>query len=172
MVDYQSLSIVLTGLGIMGAIIYYTLTLRNANRTQRTQLFMHLFEQLNTEESMISIAELINQEIGDYDDFILKYDSSVNPEHYAKRFNIWQKYHQIGELLRMGIIDPELVHRLQMAPVVIAMWEKWGDIIREVRERENAPEIVEGFEYLYYELKRLRREKGYGEYRYPFPNRQ
>ena len=160
----------------MGAIIYYTLTLRNANKTQQlqletrqTQLFMQLYEQLNSEESMISWAELVNQEIPDYDEYLLKYDSSVNPAHYAKRAHLWYTFHAIGELLRMGTIEPDLVHRLQLAPMVIIMWEKWEHIIREIRVRENAPEINEGFEYLYNELKRIRSEKGYSEWKYPKP---
>jgi len=70
------------------------------------------------------------------------------------------------ELLRMGTIEPDLVLRLQLSPMVIAMWENWEHVIRE---RENFFEYDEGFEYLYNELKRIRSEKGYQEYKYPQP---
>ena len=46
------------------------------------------------------------------------------------------------------------------------MWENWEHVIRE---RENFFEYDEGFEYLYNELKRIRSEKGYQEYKYPQP---
>ena len=100
--------------------------------------------------------------------YFLKYDSSVNPAHFAKRVHIWYSFHAIGELFRMGTIDPDLVHRLQLSPLVIAMWENWEHIIREIRVRENFPEYCKGFEYLYHELKSLRREKGYQEFKYPY----
>jgi len=174
MVDYQTISILFAGLSIAVSIVYYAGVLRNANKTQqlqletrKTQLFMQIYERLNSEESLKSWAELVNQEINDYDEFLMKYDSSVNPAHYAKRVHHWYTYHAIGELLRMGAIEPELVHRLQLAPLVILMWEKWEHIIKEMRLRENAPDYSEGFEYLYYELKRIRDKKGYSDWNYP-----
>jgi hypothetical protein len=176
--------------GILVGIIYYITIMRNTQKTReltlqsqeltrkaqeqtletrQTQLFMQIFEQLSNEESMQSWAELVNKKVPDYDEFLLKYDSSVNPAHYAKRSRLWYSFNTIGELHRLGIIELDLAHRLQLSPMVITMWENWEHIIREIRARENAPEICEGFEYLYNELKRLRKEKGYPKYNYPQP---
>lgn len=174
---------ILQTVGILVGIVYYITIMRNQQRTRelalktqeqatetrQTQIFMQLFQQLNSEESAKSWAELINMKVPDYDEFLQKYDSSVNPAHYAKRIHLWWTFHSIGELLRTETIESDLVLRLQLAPMVIAMWENWEHIIREIRERENFPEYGEGFEYLYHELKRIRSEKGYQEYRYPKP---
>jgi len=184
-ITYQIVLSTLQTVALVVGIAYYLTIMRNqqktrelalkaqehATETRQTQIFMQIYEQLNSEETAKSWAELINMKVPDYDEFLQKYDSSVNPAHYAKRAKIWYSYHAIGELLRMGIIEPDLVHRLQLSPVVIAMWENWEYIIKEIRERENFPEYGEGFEYLYHELKRLRREKGYQEYQYPYPKR-
>jgi hypothetical protein len=43
------------------------------------------------------------------------------------------------------------------------MWEKWGHIIKMNREREQMPELWDGFEYLYNEMKALRNKMGYPE---------
>jgi hypothetical protein len=182
MVDAQTVSIVFAGLSIGIAAIYYTLTIRNSQRnqelalkaqeqalvTRQTQIFMQIYQQLNSEEAHASWAELVNQEI-DYEDFIQKYDSTVNPNHYAKRAHLWYSLNTIGELLRQGLIDIDLVHRFLLGPQVILMWERWESIIMKIRVREDMPDMWEGFEYLYNEMKRLRDSRGYPKIKYPIP---
>ena len=129
-----------------------------------------IYEQLNSEDTYRSWAELVNLEIDDYDEYLQKYDSSVNPAHFGKRAHIWYSYDTIGELLRQGIIEPDLLHRLSLAPMVILMWERWVNIIRETKVRENMPDAWDGFEYLYDEMKKLRDRKEYPEITYAKSN--
>ena len=103
----------------------------------------------------------------EYSEFIEKYDSSVNPSHYAKRSKIWYGYNTIGELVWQGIIQLDLVDRVMLGIQVMEVWNKWEHIIKECREKENAPDIWNGFEYLYNEIKNLRAKKGYPEFTYP-----
>ena len=46
------------------------------------------------------------------------------------------------------------------------VWEKWEHIIMEIRKRKKAPDVWEGFEYLYDEMKRYRIERGLPAYTY------
>jgi len=167
-ITYQMVLSTLQTIALIVGIAYYLFIMRNSQRnqniqieTRQTQLFMQIYEKLNSEESMKSWAELVNQQVPDYDEFLQKYDSSVNPAHYAKRARIWYTYNSIGELLRMGTIKPELLTRLKLDTQVIAMWDKWEPIILETRERENVPDNWQGFEYLYNEMKNLRESRGY-----------
>jgi hypothetical protein len=130
---------------------------------------MQIYQQLNSEESYKTFMELLYLEVKDYDEFLQKYDSSVNPVHYAKRAHLWYSYNTIGELLRMGIIELDLLIRLQLDSQVIIMWEKWEDIILATRAMENLPDIWDGFEHLYKESKRFRDTKGYPEITLPQP---
>ena len=129
---------------------------------------MRLHEQLNNVETYTSWAELVNMEI-DNEEYLQKYDSSVNPVHFGKRVHQWFTFNTIGELLLMGIIKPDLIHRLMLTPMVISMWENWEHIIQANRARENAPELWTGFEFLYNELKGLRSDRGYPEYQLTKP---
>ena len=170
--------------GILVGIVYYITIMRNQQRTRelalesqeqtletrQTQLFMQIYQQLNSEESHKTMMELYNLEIRDYDEYLQKYDSSVNPTHYGKRAHIWFSFNTIGELLRMGIIELELLLRLQLDFTVIIMWEKWEDIIRATREREAIPDVWEGFEYLHDEMKKFRSSRGYPEIIGPRPS--
>jgi len=162
-------------IALIVGIAYYLIIMRNSQRnqelartaqeltleTRQTQIFMRIYEKLNSEESNRTFIELMYLNIEDNEEYLRKYDSSVNPAHYAKRAHIWYSYNTVGELHRMGIIDSDLVHRLGLEVQIIMMWEKWEHIIRETREREKLPDIWEGFEYLYNEMKAYRHLKGY-----------
>jgi hypothetical protein len=181
-ITYQMFLSTLQTVGILVGIVYYLFIMRNQQRTReltlkaqehatetrQTQIFLRLHEQINNTETYTSWAELVNIEI-DNEEYLQKYDSSVNPVHFAKRAHHWFIYNTIGELLLMGIVKPELIRRLMIPTMVISMWERWEHIIRATRARENAPDIWTGFEFLYNELKRLRREMGYPEYQLTKP---
>ena len=172
MVTVEQIIYILPILGLTASITYYALVIRNQTKTRQVQLFMQIFQQINSEEGLKSWAEVVNLEVKDYEEFLQKYDSSVNPAHYAKRGKIWYSLNTIGELLRMGVIDIELLHRLAMAPMTIVMWEKWEHILKEMRKNENAPELYEGFEHLYNEISKLRKKKDYPDYSYPNASQQ
>jgi hypothetical protein len=131
---------------------------------------MQIYQQLNSEETHKAWIDLVNLEISDYDEYLQKYDSSVNPAHYAKRAHVWYTYSSIGELLRQGLIDPELLERLSIDLMGTLLWERWEHIILETRERENMPDLWEGLEYLYNRMKSLRDNKGYPKPKFPQRN--
>jgi hypothetical protein len=108
----------------------------------------------------------MNLECENYDEFLRKYDSSVNPTNMGKRSHIWWSYNTIGVLLHEGLIEPDLVFRL-LGPLVVQQWKKWSSIIEEIRVRENVPENLVMFEYLYREMRKLREQMNYPEIKYP-----
>jgi len=163
MIEY--LPIVLTGIGIIVSVLYYTIVLRNANKTREMQLFMQMYNILNTRESLQTFIELLNLRV-DEEEYRQKYDSYVNPEHFGKRANLWYTYNSIGEMLRLKMVDPDLLNRLNVDSNVIMMWENWEHIIRLNRERENMPDLWDGFEYLYNEMKTLRKKMNYPDITY------
>ena len=169
-ITYQMVLSTIQTISLVVGIIYYITIMRNQQKTQeqqletrQTQVFMQIYQQLSSENSYRTFMELLNLEIIDNDEYLQKYDSSVNPDHYAKRAAIWYNYNTMGELLRMGIVERDLLVRLQLDTQVTLMWEKWEGIIRATRARENIPDIWKGFEYLYNEMKKYRVESGYTE---------
>ena len=96
-----------------------------------------------------------------YEDYLEKYDSSVNPSFFGKRAALWYSFNTIGEMLRLEMIDVELLNRLNIDINVIVLWETWSHIIHKNREVENMPDLWDGFEYLYTEMKSVRDQKGY-----------
>jgi hypothetical protein len=149
MVSVETISIVFTGLSVSLAAFYYINTLRNAQRTQQmqletrqTQIFMQIFQQLNSEASMTTWAELHNLEFDDYEDFMRKYDSSINPENFGKRGHIFHGYNMIGFLLMEGLISIDLVNML-VGNMAVMQWQKWGGHHHR-GQREADPQLFLG----------------------------
>ena len=153
MVDYQTLSIVLTGLGIMGAIIYYTLTLRNTNKTRKTQLFMEVYNKFNdTVEHTQENLAFNRLEFDGFDDFMEKYGPDANPRVFAKLYHSMMFYEGIGLLVKRGLIDIEMVEDF-MSGVIMGFWGKYGPILKESARRWNYPTYGEWAEYLYKQIR-------------------
>lgn len=156
MVDYQTISIVLTGIGMMIALTYYALQIRNQNRTRQAQLHMQIFNELNSEGRWRDFLDaMYSWEWDGYDDFQEKYGTS-NPDVYAKLTSLWWVYNSIGTLLYDGLLDAEKLYPL-IGPMVIMQWTRWESVIMANRKRLEQPESFIHFEYLAKEMLRVKR---------------
>ena len=161
MASFEFLAIILTGIGLIVSILYYTFTLQNANKTQKTQLetrqaqlFMGFYTAwLNPEfyREMIEVAFLWEWE--DYDDFMSKYWMSASLDNFTKFGRALTYLEGVGVLMKRGLIDPSMMDDLNSG-YVISMWEKYESLILESRIRLNQPQYSEFFEYLYNEIKK------------------
>ena len=166
MVDYQTLSIVFTGLSISIAAFYYISTLRNTRRnqelqleTRQTQLFMDIFRTWASKEFQRDLEQMrMVWEFDGFDDFFDRYGVENNPEGHA----IWDHavmWHEgLGVLLRKGLIDPELVDDL-MGGHISLFWRRYGPIIQEFRVRNDSPLAWKDIDYLHDTIKVIRNRK-------------
>jgi len=173
MVQVENLPLVLTGLGLTASILYYTMTLRNSNKTRelqlkaqqqaqetrQTQLLMQLFQDVSSIEKLKIWNEVIKWEWDDLEDFIHKYGSDGNPDQYAKYVSIWRRYNITGIMLRDQRISADILYDY-MGTAVIRMWNKFEHLINEFRAYEENPGRMEWFEYLANELDKVRVSRG------------
>ena len=152
MIEY--LPFVLTGIGIIVAIIYYTLTLRNTNKTQQlqletrqAQLFMQIYNRLTYTDFTEKWNEVLNYEWTDHDDFINKYGQKNNPKKNAEIMSLNNFFHGLGVLVAMGRIDIDLLG-MHLGYRTVEVWDKLKSIILERREREGRPYLGIYFEFL------------------------
>ena len=149
--------------GVIAGFSYYVLTVRNAKRNRDVQLFMQIYNSLLDPEKIAEMTELVtDMEWDDLLDFERKYGTSTGSyENYSKRYAYWKYFDGIGELLRRGLIEPELVYSLLGQTEVILFWDKFGSLILEYREVLKLPEYFSGFEYLAQEMLKIRKLKGH-----------
>jgi len=164
MVDYSTLSIVLTGIGLIVAVTYYTFTIRNQNRTRQAQLLMGLYDKYSSIEFLKQNREIAQQEWTDYEDFKKKYGIENNPDAWGSWQSILSYYNGIGVLLRKKLIDITLVDEL-LANSVFRDWGRMGEILVEWRKeiiaqnpRKRTHGPFDGFDYLYNELEKYLEE--------------
>jgi len=159
MVDYQTLSIILTGVSMAIALTYYAIQIRNQNKTRQAQLYMQIHSKWSDREFIRGFYNALNEyEFNDAEDFFAKYGQGVNEDAFVTINEITRYFEGVGQLLRDGLIDFRLVKSLYSYRI-IDLWEKYYPLVVYLRESAFGhpnPEFYENFEYLYNELVKYR----------------
>jgi len=155
----ESIPYVLTGIGIIVSILYYTSVLRNQNKTRRLQILQNMWEWISTEEGYLRMSELMKMQWKDYEDFNQKYGNQTNPKNYAMRWSVWNKMHGLGYMVKEGAIDIESVYDHSSARI-IWMWIKFKPIILATREMGGGSYALKWWEYLVVELEKVAEKRG------------
>ena len=164
MVDYQSLSIVLTGIGMIIALSYYGLQIRNQNKTRQGQLYMGIINTFNSLEFRTQWHISESTKWTDYDDYKQKYTPEKNQEVLTANVMMFTFFASIGALVKKNFLNLEFVDS-QLALSIVVTWRMYEDVIMGDREYFQAPFMWEDFEYIYDELNK--REK-YASTRSPY----
>jgi len=157
MIEY--LPLVLTGIGIIVSILYYTNVLRNQNTQRNTNLYLEYFNRIFSDPLKSQFYKIMTWSFEDYDDFEKKYGKLPDGEDW---FHIVTKepmkdfvdvlFHNevLGVLWSTNTIDIEMVAR--MSEPITAFWSKYEELIYEWRRRTNLPLAWVEFEDLYLRL--------------------
>jgi hypothetical protein len=160
MSEIETVSIVIAASSVIIGVLYYLLDIRNQSKMRQTEietrqanLLIEIYNHYYTTDFLNDENEILFQwKWKDFDDFWQKY----GPETNIKAFNKWDSmgtyFKGIGVLVRMNLIDLNLVDEL-MGTSIRLHWEKSGSIMKEFRKR-MWPHAYEWFEYLYNELQK------------------
>ncbi|TFH14084.1 hypothetical protein E4H04_10875 [Candidatus Bathyarchaeota archaeon] len=155
MVDYQTISIVFTGLSISLAAFYYISTLMNAQRNQQQQLETRQAQLLatlfNTYRS-IEFRRLWHQVMvfdwKDFDDWEKRFSEITNAEAIASFTSVMSFFSGVGVFVKNNFIDIKLVYDLIGGDIKMT-WERYLPIFMGDREFFKNPTMWRDFEYLY-----------------------
>jgi len=155
MVEYQTVSIVFTGLSVSLAAFYYIITLRNTEKNQKqqldtrqAQLSMQLHQMTQTKEYLGVYQEIMTDwNWTDYDDFLQKYGykNDIAWDKFGVVFSVWE---QVGILVKHGVFDPEMMYDM-WGGYYRRLWEKIEPIVFEYNLRHGGG-FLEYAEDLYY----------------------
>ena len=133
MVDVQTIGVLVTAASVSIAAIYYIMNIRETNKNRRVTLANTMMQTFISEEGSRRWTELWNMKWKDFDDFKIKYDSSHNPDNYAKRNAVWNTCDILGYMYESSIIDMETIFAIS-GPSVYITWEKFKPIIVGYRD--------------------------------------
>ena len=163
----QTISVGIAAISLVIGVIYHINNLNNTRKnqqlqleTRQAQLFMQMYQDMNSPEHYLRLNELLHMKWEDFDDYYRKYGSENNPEAYALRASMWYRLNGVGLLVKAGLIDVDRVYDL-MSETILRHWKKWGDIIIRIREQFNIPGYMEGFEFISNELVKESEKRGY-----------
>jgi len=149
MVELDTLSIVLSGIGLIVAIVYYALQTRSQTKTRQAQIIMQVYQRMTDPDSNERFQELFSREWDTVEEYFEKYPSRVN------FMTISAFYEGVGILLKKGLVDRALVYEFFPTNVNV-LWEKYKPITMWLRETMNHPSYLRSVEYLAEELDKER----------------
>ena len=150
MVDYQTLSIVLTGIGMIIALTYYGLQIRNQNRTRQAQVFMQLYNRYLDIFQAHGFFETILQKLSSYDDFMRKYNAD---EEFKQAMDCLLPFYEgLGVMVKEGYFSIHLV-ALMWTGMTRMLYENIVEpMIDEARVVSNLPRLWSETEWVCKEL--------------------
>jgi hypothetical protein len=154
----QSISYMAAATSVVLYIVNLLLASQREERNKKVAVSMNMMQILFKEDTSRSMGELLNSSWTDFQDFLSKYDSSVNPDHFAKRQSIFSIYETLGYLLKQGLLDRELVY-INGGMSSIFMWAKYKSVNMEYRKVAYGSDMLKYFEYFASEMWRIK--KGY-----------
>jgi len=146
-------------LGIVVGIVYYLSIIRNQSKTREAQFLIQLNQVFQDKEAIKDWYDVLYMDFTDYQDFMERYDSSVNMENYLQRSRVYRMLNTFGLIIERGLVDPEIVYDGIQGGFVEQLWEKHSIVIRERRRIANQPHFHEGFEYLANAMKEVDEKK-------------
>jgi hypothetical protein len=147
MIDFDTLSLVLTGIGLIIVLIYYSMTLRYTSKARERELIYQKFQSVSLEYVQTFNEVRLMTDWETPEEWEEKYYRTNNVEAYSKWQYITRLYEMAGLLMKQGA-DPEIVFVLYPAGAVISLWEQYESVIHYMREKW-APSLLDSFEYLY-----------------------
>jgi hypothetical protein len=153
MVEFQTISILFTGLSISIAAFYYISILRS-NKEARQRELMYLRFQYNDLTYMETFTYVMSKHFTNLEEFREHFDPVEKPEAFAKYIFLGTRYQNLGLMLQEGKIDPDLLFKIYAPRTIMQIWEKISFMETITRERFNDPSHYAAFEYLYNEAKK------------------
>jgi hypothetical protein len=154
----QSVSYMAGALGVCIGALSFAFNIRSTEKSRRASLTNNLMNSFLSEEGVKKWLELLTMEWKDFEDYYRKYDSTVNPDNYAKRESFWCTCDLIGYQYREGLVDLGTVYHAG-GPWIIESWLKFKPIIEVYRKTEYAIDEYENYEYVANALMKMREKR-------------
>lgn len=151
------ISAMAAALGVLVAAIYYIISLRHNMKIRELEICRFVSSEFSSEEGSKRYAAMMNLEWKDLEDFIQKCTYS-NPEvfsKYATQFVLWETS---GFLIKKKVLKVEDAYDLG-GYTAIPAWEKYKDIIHDLREVAWGKDFWSNAEFFAQEMLKIKLRK-------------
>ncbi len=173
--EIQAAYYMVAATGVLVAAVYYIINIRTTRKTQelalksqeqtletrQAQLFKEFLKTQESYEFTRTFQELFyDWSWTDYDDFMKKYGLG-SLDSRTKMTIVFGFFEGLGIMVRRGLISVDLVYEFNYNSL-IGFWEKYSEIVGDLRQHFGSPQFYEPIEWLYGEMKKLQISKGHG----------
>jgi hypothetical protein len=155
MIEY--LPLVLTGIGIIVSILYYSSVLRNANKTRQAQLFSQYYLRCTTLEYQLAESNLLEVKIDTPEEFIELHGPSSDSKIWKDFLQVFGLMEGLGVLVRENLISTRMVAHSSYGDIKY-VWEKYEPVIKAFREYYGWSRYGIEYEYLYNVMEKYAKE--------------
>ena len=106
MVDYQAISIMVAGISVGIAAIYYALNIRHQKETRQLQLFMDIYSRFDSPQIMRALIDSRYDEWNTFEEWMEKYGPHADREGYTNWVCLQNALQGIGHLVSEGQVKP------------------------------------------------------------------
>ena len=152
MVTLETVLGVVPALGVIVALVYYSMTLRNTERARQRELIFQRLQGYSMEYTKAFANVLDYTDWEDAEDW--EKTHRADPEVFSQWLYIMRVYNFAGILLKEKVADANLIFQLYPPMALINLWEQFEPVIRFTRESRNFPALYEPFEFIYNEAKK------------------
>jgi len=79
--------------------------MRNQSRTREARFLLQLNQVFQDKEAIKDWHDVLTMEFKDYQDYLDKYDSTMNMENYLQRSRIYRMLNNFGHIVKRGLVD-------------------------------------------------------------------
>jgi hypothetical protein len=145
--EIQAAYYMVAATGVLVAAIYYIQNMKETTKNRRATLTNNILQTFLSEEGMSRFLDLLAMQWSDFDDYMKKYDSRVNPKNFTLRVSFWNTCDLLGYQYREGILDLATIYNVG-GTFIADTWMKFGPIIEQYRKMDYSTDTYENFEYL------------------------
>lgn len=147
-----------TAASVSVAAIYYMINLRETTRNRKISFTTTFMQNFYSKENSRRFIDLLGMRWANWDDYLKKYDSRVNPENFADRWSFLGMLDVLGYQYKAGLVDIDTLYDLNWSPV-LQMWIKFKPIIDEYKKSDYGRDTYANFELLARKLWELKMER-------------
>ena len=148
MVDIQTVSIAIASGSVVLAAIYYILQLGHQTKMRRTDLLARLYSTMTSKEWMEAWGR-----VNAYDMKTTDMGKLWTENRLVDANMVIMYFEELGVFVQMGLLDVDQVEKL-LHRHVKRMWEMLKPLVEEFRTVMKDPQLGQGWEYLYNEMKK------------------
>ena len=154
MISLENVLQIIPALGVIIALVYYSMTLRYTTKARQRELIFLRAQSYSLEYADAYADVTKMDDWSTVPEFHSKYGVEANPRAFAKWLYIRNVFNTAGLLLMEKEADPDLIFSLYAPNAIIRLWDHHEPLIKEARERFKYPDYYMPFEYLYNEAKK------------------